>query len=39
MGRGIQAHADFMHAAGTLRNRLASWKDLFWDNVWTKKGS
>lgn len=37
--RGMQAHADFMHAVGTLKNQPESWKDLFWDNMWTKDGS
>jgi NitT/TauT family transport system substrate-binding protein len=37
--RGMQAHADFMHAVGTLKNKAANWKDLFWENVWSKDGS
>lgn len=37
--RGMQAHAEFMHAVGTLKNKPESWKDLFWDNMWTKDGS
>jgi NitT/TauT family transport system substrate-binding protein len=37
--RGMQVHADFMHDVGTLKNKAASWKDLFWDNMWTKDGS
>jgi NitT/TauT family transport system substrate-binding protein len=37
--RGMQAHADFMHAVGTLKNKVESWKDLFWDNMWGKGGS
>jgi hypothetical protein len=35
----MQVHADFMHDVGTLKNKAASWKDLFWDNMWTKDGS
>ena len=37
--RGTKKHADFMHAAGTLKNKPDSWKDLFWDNMWSKDGS
>jgi len=37
--RGTKKHADFMHAAGTLKNQPDSWKDLFWDNMWNKDGS
>ncbi len=37
--RGMQAHADFMHAVGTLKNRATSWTDLFWENVHAKDGS
>ncbi|HBK08629.1 MAG TPA: nitrate ABC transporter substrate-binding protein [Acetobacteraceae bacterium] len=37
--RGMQAHADFMHAVGTLKNKPENWKDLFWENMWTKDGS
>jgi len=37
--RGMKAAADFMHAAGTLKNQPESWKDLFWDNMWGKDGS
>jgi NitT/TauT family transport system substrate-binding protein len=37
--RGMQAHADFMHAIGTLKARLESWKALFWENMWSKDGS
>ncbi|MGE0226214.1 MAG: ABC transporter substrate-binding protein [Acetobacteraceae bacterium] len=37
--RGTKKHADFMHAAGTLKNKPESWKDLFWDNMWGKDGS
>jgi NitT/TauT family transport system substrate-binding protein len=37
--RGMQTHADFMHAVGTLKNKADSWKDLFWDNMATKDGS
>jgi NitT/TauT family transport system substrate-binding protein len=36
--RGLQAHADFMHDVGTLKNKAESWKDLFWDNNWSKPG-
>ncbi len=37
--RGMQARADFMHDVGTLKTKAASWKDLFWENNWTKDGS
>jgi len=37
--RGTMKHAEFMHAAGTLKNKPDSWKDLFWDNMWGKDGS
>ncbi len=37
--RGMQAHADFMHKAGTLKNRVESWRDLFWENMGQKDGS
>ena len=37
--RSIQVHADFMHNVGTLKNKVESWKDLFWENMATKPGS
>jgi NitT/TauT family transport system substrate-binding protein len=37
--RGMQAHADFMHKVGTLKSDPGSWKDLFWENMWSKDGS
>jgi NitT/TauT family transport system substrate-binding protein len=37
--RGMQAHADFMHKVGTLKNQPASWRDLFWENMAGKDGS
>jgi NitT/TauT family transport system substrate-binding protein len=37
--RGIKEHADFMFKLGTLKNQPASWKEVFWDNVWDKDGS
>lgn len=37
--RGLKKHADFMHAAGTLKNKPDSWRDLVWDNMWSKDGS
>lgn len=37
--RGLESHASFMHAIGTLKNKPADWKDLFWDNMWSKDGS
>jgi len=37
--RGLQVHADFMHAVGTLKNKAGSWKDLFWENMASKDGS
>jgi NitT/TauT family transport system substrate-binding protein len=37
--RGMKKDADFMYAAGTLKNKPESWKDLFWDNMAGKDGS
>jgi len=37
--RGLQEHAEFMYRVGTLKNKPDSWKDLFWDNNWSKDGS
>ena len=37
--RGMKVHADFMHDVGTLKNKAESWKDLFWENMWSKDGS
>jgi NitT/TauT family transport system substrate-binding protein len=37
--RGIKEHADFMAAAGTLKNKPESWKDLFWDNMKDRDGN
>jgi NitT/TauT family transport system substrate-binding protein len=37
--RGLQKHADFMFAAGTLKNKPERWQDLVWDNMWSKDGS
>jgi NitT/TauT family transport system substrate-binding protein len=37
--RGLMKHAEFMVAAGTLKNKPTSWKDLVWDNMWGKDGS
>ena len=37
--RGLMKYAEFMHAAGTLKNMPESWKDLCWDNMWGKDGS
>lgn len=37
--RGLMANADFMRAAGTMKNKPESWKDLVWDNLWGKDGS
>lgn len=37
--RGMQAHAEFMHAVGTLKNKPQSWRELFWDNMSNKDGS
>ena len=36
---GLMKHAEFMLAAGTMKNKPASWKDLVWDNMWGKDGS
>jgi NitT/TauT family transport system substrate-binding protein len=30
---------DFMYKSGTLRNRPASWKDIWFENTWDKAGS
>jgi NitT/TauT family transport system substrate-binding protein len=37
--KGMLTHAAFMHKLGTLRTVPASWKDLFWENIWGKDGS
>jgi NitT/TauT family transport system substrate-binding protein len=37
--RGLKKYADFMHADGMLKNEPQSWKDLVWDNMWSKDGS
>jgi hypothetical protein len=37
--RGLKKHADFMSAAGILKTKAESWKDLVWDNMWSKDGS
>jgi NitT/TauT family transport system substrate-binding protein len=37
--RGLKKHADFMYAAGILKTKAESWKDLVWDNMWSKDGS
>jgi NitT/TauT family transport system substrate-binding protein len=37
--RGLKKHADFMYAAGTLKTKPDGWKDLVWDNMWSKDGS
>jgi NitT/TauT family transport system substrate-binding protein len=37
--RGLQTHAEFMHAVGTLKNKPENWKDLFWENMANKDGS
>ena len=37
--RGLKKHADFMYASGTLKTKPDSWKDLVWDNMWSKDGS
>jgi NitT/TauT family transport system substrate-binding protein len=37
--RGLQTHANFMHAVGTLKNKPENWKDLFWENMANKDGS
>lgn len=34
-----QAVADFMNRVGTLKNRPASWRDMFWENVHDRPGS
>ncbi|MER2535672.1 MAG: ABC transporter substrate-binding protein [Rhizobiaceae bacterium] len=36
---GFEEIADYMHKSGLLRNRLDSWKDAFFDNVWDKDGN
>jgi NitT/TauT family transport system substrate-binding protein len=37
--RGLKKHADFMQSAGILKTKPESWKDLVWDNMWSKDGS
>jgi NitT/TauT family transport system substrate-binding protein len=37
--KGMLTHAQFMYKLGTLRSVPASWKDLFWENMWGKDGS
>jgi hypothetical protein len=37
--RGLQKHADFMYAAGTLKTKPDNWQDLVWDNMRSKDGS
>ncbi len=37
--RGIKEHADFMYKLGTLKHQAASWKDLFWENVYDHDGN
>jgi NitT/TauT family transport system substrate-binding protein len=37
--RGLMKNAEFMFASGTIKTRPESWKDLVWDNMWTKDGS
>ncbi len=37
--RATQIYADFMFRLGTMKNRLASWKDVYWDNVAGKDGN
>jgi NitT/TauT family transport system substrate-binding protein len=36
---GTQKFTDFMFRSGLLRNQPASWKDLYWDNAWSKDGN
>lgn len=31
--------ADFMYRTGGIKEKPASWKDLFWENVHSKPGS
>jgi hypothetical protein len=28
-----------MYASGTIKTKPQSWKDLVWDNMWSKDGS
>ena len=37
--RGLMKHAEFMLAAGSLKTKPESWKDLVWENMWGKDGS
>ena len=37
--RGFQKYAEFMFAAGTLKSKPDTWKDLCWENMWGKDGS
>jgi hypothetical protein len=34
-----QLFTDFMHKSRTLKNRPASWKDIWFENNWGKEGS
>jgi NitT/TauT family transport system substrate-binding protein len=36
---GTHIYADFMFKLGTMKNKLETWKDIFWDNVATKDGN
>ncbi len=37
--QNVKKYADFMHATGSIRNRPASWKDLFFPDVHEAPGS
>jgi NitT/TauT family transport system substrate-binding protein len=37
--RGLMKNAEFMYSSGTIKTKPESWKDLVWDNMWSKDGS
>lgn len=37
--QNIVKFTDFKHRTGTMKVKPATWKDLFFENVWTKTGS
>jgi NitT/TauT family transport system substrate-binding protein len=37
--RGLMNYANFMYRSGSIKTKPDSWKDLVWDNMWTKDGS
>jgi NitT/TauT family transport system substrate-binding protein len=37
--RNTQAFANFLHDVGALKNKPASWRDFFFDDIYTRPGS